>query len=108
VRIHASTQINAHNTLTVAELQRLGFSRVTLARELSLPEIGVIAQGAPIEVETFVHGALCFCYSGQCLLSSAVGGRSANRGLSARSRAACPTSCSTRRASSWRHPAATS
>jgi len=80
VRMHASTQINAHNTLTVSELQRLGFSRVTLARELSLPEMGAIAQGAPIEVETFVHGALCFCYSGQCLLSSAVGGRSANRG----------------------------
>ena len=83
VRMHASTQINAHNTLTVSELERLGFSRVTLARELSLPEIGTIACHSRVEVETFVHGALCFCYSGQCLLSSAVGGRSANRGMCA-------------------------
>jgi len=83
VRLHASTQINAHNTPTVAELARLGFSRVTLARELAVSEIGAIARQAPLEVETFVHGALCFCYSGQCLLSSAVGGRSANRGLCA-------------------------
>jgi putative protease len=80
VRMHASTQINAHNALTVKELKMMGFSRVTLARELSLTEIETITQAAPIEVETFVHGALCFCYSGQCLLSSAVGGRSANRG----------------------------
>ncbi len=83
VRLHASTQINAHNALTVAELARLGFSRVTLAREVSIPEIAGIVSASPIEVETFVHGALCFCYSGQCLLSSAVGGRSANRGMCA-------------------------
>lgn len=83
VRLHASTQINAHNVPTVAELARLGFSRVTLAREVSVPEIAGIVSASPIEVETFVHGALCFCYSGQCLLSSAVGGRSANRGLCA-------------------------
>lgn len=83
VRLHASTQINAHNTLTVSELGRLGFSRVTLARELSLSEIEIIAREASVEVEAFVHGALCFCYSGQCLLSSAVGGRSANRGMCA-------------------------
>jgi U32 family peptidase len=83
VRMHASTQINAHNTPTVAELERLGFSRVTLARELAIPEIGEIVGGSSIEAETFVHGALCFCYSGQCLLSSAVGGRSANRGMCA-------------------------
>ncbi|MBE0416948.1 MAG: U32 family peptidase [Coriobacteriia bacterium] len=83
VRLHASTQINAHNTATISELDRLGFSRVTLARELSLPEIEEIVREAPVEVEIFVHGALCFCYSGQCLLSSAVGGRSANRGMCA-------------------------
>lgn len=80
VRLHASTQINAHNALTLAELARLGFSRVTLARELSLGEIEKLTRAAPVEIETFIHGALCVCYSGQCLLSSAVGGRSANRG----------------------------
>lgn len=83
LRLHASTQINAHNTLTVAELAQLGFSRVTLARELSDREIAKIAADSPIEVESFVHGALCICYSGQCLLSSMVGDRSANRGLCA-------------------------
>ncbi|HET6498786.1 MAG TPA: DUF3656 domain-containing protein [Coriobacteriia bacterium] len=83
VRLHASTQMNAHNAATVTELARLGFSRVTLARELSLAQIAVIARNAEVEVETFVHGALCFCYSGQCFLSSAIGGRSANRGLCA-------------------------
>lgn len=83
VRLHASTQVNAHNSSTLAELARLGFSRVTLARELSVAEVAGIVRQAPIEVEAFVHGALCFCYSGQCFLSSAVGGRSANRGLCA-------------------------
>lgn len=83
VRLHASTQMNTHNTPTVAELAHLGFSRVTLARELSVSEIARITEVSSIEVEAFVHGALCICYSGQCLLSSAVGGRSANRGLCA-------------------------
>ncbi len=80
VRLHASTQIGAHNSETVRELADLGFERVTLARELSIDEIAGIASAAGVEVETFVHGALCLCYSGQCLLSSVVGGRSANRG----------------------------
>jgi len=80
VRLHASTQIGAHDSATVAELAGLGFSRVTLARELSISEIAAMADASGIEIEVFVHGALCFCYSGQCLLSSAVGGRSANRG----------------------------
>jgi U32 family peptidase len=83
VRIHASTQMNAHNTLTVQALGALGVSRVTLSREVSLEEIGGFAHGGGIEVESFVHGALCVCYSGQCLMSSLIGRRSANRGLCA-------------------------
>ncbi|MDI6712739.1 MAG: DUF3656 domain-containing protein [Anaerosomatales bacterium] len=83
VRLHASTQIDAHDSATVRQLERLGFSRVTLARETPLARIAAIAHSSTVEVETFVHGALCFSYSGQCLLSSAVGGRSANRGMCA-------------------------
>lgn len=80
VRIHASTQINAHNTPSVRALADLGVERVTLARETSLAEIGAIAAASPVQVESFVHGALCICYSGQCFMSSTIGGRSANRG----------------------------
>jgi putative protease len=83
VRVHASTQINAHNSETVDALASLGVSRVTLAREVSLAGIAAIVDASPVEVESFVHGALCYCYSGQCLMSSAIGGRSANRGLCA-------------------------
>ena len=86
VRIHASTQINAHNTDTLRALGSLGVSRVTLARETSIGEIEAlvtVGRSAGVEVESFVHGALCVCYSGQCLLSSLIGGRSANRGLCA-------------------------
>ena len=83
VRVHASTQINAHSPDTVDVLASLGVSRVTLAREVSLPRIAAIMTASPVEVECFVHGALCYCYSGQCLMSSAIGGRSANRGLCA-------------------------
>lgn len=83
VRVHASTQINTHNTPTIAELEHQGVSRVTLAREVSLAEIGLLSRSSAVEVETFVHGALCISYSGQCLLSSLIGGRSANRGLCA-------------------------
>ncbi len=83
VRIHASTQANAHNPPTIVELSRLGASRVTLARETSLEEIATFVAGTDVEVESFVHGALCMCYSGQCLLSSMIGGRSANRGMCA-------------------------
>lgn len=83
LRIHASTQIDTHNSATVAALLRRGVSRITLARETSLAELARFADIAAEhggEVESFVHGALCVCYSGQCLLSSLVGGRSANRG----------------------------
>ena len=80
VRIHASTQLNAHNTATVETLADLGVSRVTLARELSTIEIGYLVRSAPVQLESFAHGALCVCYSGQCLLSSLIGRRSANRG----------------------------
>ena len=83
VRIHASTQLNAHNSLTIAELSRLGVSRVTLARETSIEEIARFVDGSVAEIESFVHGALCMCYSGQCLLSSLIGARSANRGMCA-------------------------
>jgi putative protease len=77
--LHASTQLNTHSSAQLGALRRLGFSRAILARELSLDEIaGLEAQG--LELEAFVHGALCYGYSGDCLLSSMVGGRSGNRG----------------------------
>jgi U32 family peptidase len=83
VRIHASTQIDAHNTASIQALAMLGVTRVTLARELSVREIAGLVAGSPVELESFVHGSLCFCHSGQCLMSSMVGGRSANRGMCA-------------------------
>lgn len=86
IDLHVSTQMNVHNEAGVEAAARLGASRVTLARELSLAEVGHLARAAAergMEVEVFAHGALCVCYSGQCLLSSLVGGRSANRGLCA-------------------------
>lgn len=83
VRVHASTQINAHNVASVRTLAELGCSRITLARELSVAEVAMIAGSVDVEVESFVHGSLCYCYSGQCLMSSVIGGRSANRGLCA-------------------------
>lgn len=77
--LHASTQLNTHGSAQLAALRRLGFSRAILARELSLAEIAALdTQG--LELEAFVHGALCYGYSGDCLLSSMVGGRSGNRG----------------------------
>ncbi|MCL2537685.1 MAG: U32 family peptidase, partial [Coriobacteriia bacterium] len=86
VRLHASTQMNIHSSDGVRALADLGVARVTLARELSLSDIEVLAavgREAGIEVEAFGHGALCVCYSGQCLFSSLVGRRSANRGMCA-------------------------
>lgn len=83
VRMHASTQMNTHNTATVAEVKRLGLSRITLAREVSRVEATTLAASTDLEIEVFVHGALCMCYSGQCLLSSLIGRRSANRGTCA-------------------------
>lgn len=78
--IHASTQMSVHNLQGVLKLQALGFKRVVLARELSAEEIAYICRHSDIEIECFIHGALCICYSGQCLLSSMIGGRSGNRG----------------------------
>jgi len=79
LRLHASTQANAHSSAQLAALARLGFTRAVLARELSLTEIAALDR-AGLELEAFVHGALCYGYSGDCLLSSMVGGRSGNRG----------------------------
>lgn len=78
--IHASTQMTIHNLEGVQELEKLGYSRAVLSRELSLQEIQYICQNSNIEIETFIHGALCISYSGQCFFSSMVGGRSGNRG----------------------------
>ena len=78
--LHASTQMTIHNLEGVLMLAELGFSRVVLSRELSLKEIEYISKNSPIETEIFIHGALCVCYSGQCLMSSMIGGRSGNRG----------------------------
>lgn len=78
--LHASTQMSVSSLEGVRALAELGFTRVVLARELSLKEIRYICAHAPVEIETFMHGALCVCYSGQCLMSSMIGGRSGNRG----------------------------
>ena len=78
--VHASTQMSVHNLEGVLELQKLGFSRVVLSRELSLQEIEHICKNSNVEIEVFTHGALCISYSGQCLFSSMIGGRSGNRG----------------------------
>ena len=78
--LHASTQMTVHSMAGAKYMRCLGFSRVVLARELSLKEIAEIKSEADIELEVFVHGALCYSYSGQCLMSSLIGGRSGNRG----------------------------
>lgn len=78
--IHASTQMTVHNLEGVKTLEKLGFKRAVLSRELSFEEIDYICKNSNIEIETFIHGALCVSYSGQCLLSSIIGGRSGNRG----------------------------
>ncbi|MEJ2471117.1 MAG: U32 family peptidase [Desulfuromonadales bacterium] len=78
--LHASTQMTLHNTAGVQMAERLGFSRVVLARELSLMEIAEIRQGTAIDLEHFVHGAHCFSLSGQCSFSSWLGGMGGNRG----------------------------
>ena len=80
LHVHGSTQMTVHNLNGVLKLQELGFSRVVLSRELNIKEIENICKNSNIEIETFVHGALCISYSGQCLFSSMVGGRSGNRG----------------------------
>lgn len=78
--MHGSTQMTIHNLNGALKLQELGFKRVVLSRELSLTEIEYICKNTSIEIECFVHGALCISYSGQCLFSSMLGGRSGNRG----------------------------
>lgn len=78
--LHASTQMTIHNLDGVLEAEKIGFKRVVLSRELSMDEIKYICNNSNIEIEVFVHGALCMCYSGQCLLSSMIGARSGNRG----------------------------
>jgi putative protease len=78
--VHASTQMTLTEPRGVAAAKRLGVSRVVLARELSIPDIRTITAETDVPVEVFVHGALCVAYSGQCLTSEALGGRSANRG----------------------------
>ena len=83
VPLHASTQMSLHTLSGVQEAARLGMTRAVLARELSRGEIAEICQKSPIEIETFVHGALCMCYSGQCEMSAVIGRRSGNRGACA-------------------------
>ena len=80
VPIHGSTQMTVHSLSGVLLCAAWGMKRVVLSRELSREEIRYICQGSPIEIEVFAHGALCMCYSGQCYLSGAIGGRSGNRG----------------------------
>ena len=81
--LHASTQMTVTNLSGALELQNMGFSRIVLARELSRTAIKKICKNVKIETEVFAHGALCMCYSGQCLFSSIIGGRSGNRGMCA-------------------------
>ena len=83
IPLHASTQMSIHNLAGVETAAELGMTRAVLARELSLEQIRYITQNAPIETEVFVHGALCFCHSGQCYMSALIGQRSGNRGMCA-------------------------
>ena len=80
VAVHASTQMSIHSLEGVIAAAELGCSRVVLSRELPREEIAAICRRSPIEIEVFVHGALCMCYSGQCYLSGVIGRRSGNRG----------------------------
>ena len=83
LKIHASTQMSVHSLAGAQALKELGFSRVVLAREMTKDEIKYIADNCDIELEVFVHGALCMCVSGQCYMSAMLGTRSANRGMCA-------------------------
>ena len=80
VAIHASTQMSIHSLEGVKEAAALGITRVVLARELPREDIAFICRNSPVEIEVFVHGALCMCYSGQCYMSGVIGRRSGNRG----------------------------
>ena len=83
LKIHASTQMGVHNSLGTLFLAEKGFQRTVLARELTLKELDAVVKTSPIETEVFVHGALCYSFSGMCLFSSYTGGRGANRGMCA-------------------------
>uniref|UniRef100_UPI0040560A80 peptidase U32 family protein n=1 Tax=Candidatus Electrothrix sp. TaxID=2170559 RepID=UPI0040560A80 len=93
--LHASTLMSVHNSLGAEELTKLGFERVVLARELTIEEIGAVHQKTGAELEVFIHGAMCFSYSGLCLFSSLHGGKSSLRGQ-------CVQPC--RRHYSWQRP----
>ena len=82
LELHTSTQMNIRDEAGIEFARKLGFGRVTLARELSVEQIAKLAK-LGMDLEVFIHGALCICQSGQCLLSSLIGGRSANRGVCA-------------------------
>ena len=83
IPLHASTQMSIHNLAGVEAAAEMGMTRAVLARELSLEQIKFITKHASIETEVFVHGALCFCHSGQCYMSALIGRRSGNRGACA-------------------------
>jgi len=80
LEVHSSTQMTIYNLDGAKKIKELGFSRCVLARELSVKEIEHICKNIDIDIEVFIHGALCISYSGQCLMSSMIGGRSGNRG----------------------------
>ena len=83
LKMHASTQMGTHNLEGVKLLEKMGFSKVVLARELSFEEIEYIAKNTSVDLEVFIHGSLCMSFSSACYLSSIIGGRSGNRGLCA-------------------------
>ena len=83
MHLHASTQSSGHETDMAKMLAACGFERMVAARELSCENLTTLCKESPIEIETFIHGALCVCHSGQCLMSSMIGGRSGNRGMCA-------------------------
>ena len=100
IQLHASTQTDIRTVEKAKFLQDVGFSQIVLARELTLEQIKAIADATDVAIEFFVHGALCVAYSGQCFISHAHTGRSANRGDCSQ---ACrlPYNCWTARARSW-------
>lgn len=83
LQIHASTQMGNHNSLGTGYSNQKGFERVILARELTYPELKIISKKSSVDIEIFIHGALCYSFSGMCLFSSYLGGSGANRGLCA-------------------------
>ena len=80
LELHASTQASSHNSVSAEKLKKIGFSRIVIARETPAADLFETVKSSPLEVEMFIHGALCVSHSGQCLFSSLVGGRSGNRG----------------------------